>query len=146
MMLREAIEDAIARGEKLRHEIGQEIVNSHLFADLANNPRFVNAVALVIRSKDEVARSLQRRFKETMEMMRIPTREQVRDYEKRVLRLEKELDSVARKMMYRDVSSPIKKTTKKKTVAKASAKKTKAKKSSRTSRPKSRSSKRTKAS
>ena len=123
-MLKEALEDALARGEKLRHDITKEILNSQVFMDLANNPRFVNAVARVIRSKAEVARSLQKRVKETLRIMKIPTREQLRTYERRVSRLERELDSVGRKI---SKAKLVKKTTRKK---KATAKKTVKKKTS----------------
>lgn len=102
-MLREALEDALARGEKLRREITKEILNSQVFSDLANNPRFVKAVARVIRSKDEVGHSMQKRVREMLQVMHIPTREQVRDFERRVARLEKDLDQVSRRLLRRSM-------------------------------------------
>ncbi len=115
-MLKEALEDAIARGDKIRQDITKEILNSQIFADLANNPRFVNAVARVIRSKAEVARSLQKRVKETLQVMKIPTREQIRTYERRVAKLEREIDTVTRRVA-------AKKAAKKKAAKKATKKK-----------------------
>ncbi len=99
VVLREALEDALARGEKLRRDITKEILNSQIFTDLANNPRFVNAVARVIRSREEVGTSVQKRVKEILGAMNILTRQQVKDFEKRVTRLEKNLDSVGRRMI-----------------------------------------------
>ncbi len=121
-MLRETFEDALARGDKLRKDITKEILSASILSDIANNERFVNAVTYVIRSRDNVTRSLQKRFNETMDTMRIATRQQLRTYERRVTRLEKELDAITRKFM-RNGSRPKKvKTTAKKSRVTASAK------------------------
>lgn len=102
-MLKEALEDALVRGEKLRRDITKEILNSQVFSDLANNPSFVKAVERVIRSKDEVGSLMQRRMKEMLEAMRIPTRQQVQGFERRVARLERSLNTVSRKMLKKSV-------------------------------------------
>lgn len=113
-MLREALEEALSRGERLRREITKEI---------ANNPRFVKAVARVIRSKTEVAHSVQNRVKELLANMHIPTRQTVQDFERRVARLERDLNSVGRKLDRQTAKKTIsgKKTTTKPSKADASA-------------------------
>lgn len=137
-MLREALEDALARGEKLRQDITKEILDSQVFTDLANNQHFVNAVARVIRSKVEVARSLQLRIKEILEVMNIPTRHQVRTYEQRVIGLEKTLDSITRNFAKRDAKKTTAKKAKprKKVAAKKAAPKKKEAASKRKAAPK----------
>ncbi len=121
-MLRKVFEEALARGEKISKELSKDILNSKLVADLANSPRFVNAITYVIRSKAELSRAVSERFKGTMEIMNIPTRQQLRSFERRVARLEKELDTIARKHMRGGNSSAAAKTkkpAKKKSVAPA---------------------------
>lgn len=122
-MLREALEEALSRGERLRREITKDILNSQIFSDLANNPRFVKAVARVIRSKTEVAHSVQNRVKELLANMHIPTRQTVQDFERRVARLERDLNSVGRKLDRQTAKKTIsgKKTTAKPSKADASA-------------------------
>jgi len=126
-MLKEALEDAFARGEKLRHDITNEILHSQVFSDLANNPHFVNAVALVIRSKSEVTRTLQKSIKESLKLMKIPTREQVRTYERRISQLEREIQNVMRKLtgkVIRKAKVSAKKSAKKQPAKKKVSKKT----------------------
>ena len=96
-MLKEALEDALARGGQIRDEITKDLLHSQFVADLANNPRFINTVSAVIRSKEEVTRTIQKKVKEIMTVMNIPTRQQLRSYEKRVARLERDLDTITRR-------------------------------------------------
>lgn len=96
-MLKEALEDALARGGQIRNEITKDLLNSQFVADLANNPRFINTVSAVIRSKDEVTRTIQKKVKEIMTVMNIPTRQQLRSYERRVAKLERDLDTITRR-------------------------------------------------
>jgi polyhydroxyalkanoate synthesis regulator phasin len=128
-MLKEALEDALARGEKMRQEITREILNSQVFSDLANNQRFVSAVARVIKSREEVARSLQRRVQEAISSMKIPSRAQVKAYEKRVAHLEKEIDVISRKLLRKSAVNTVRRSGVKVASAKGTQKKAALKKS-----------------
>jgi len=120
-MLKEALEDALARGGQFRQEITKDILSSQFVSELVNNPRFINAVSAVIRSKEEVARTLQKKVKDVMGVMNIPTRQQVRSYERRVARLERELDAVARKLGRKKTAVRKTKTTARKTKTRKTA-------------------------
>jgi polyhydroxyalkanoate synthesis regulator phasin len=117
-MLKEALEDALARGGQIRQEITKDLLSSQFVADLANSPRFINAVSAVIRSKEEVTRTLQKKIKEIMSVMNIPTRQQLRTYEKRVARLERELDAITRRAAKAKASARTTKARKKKATRK----------------------------
>lgn len=102
-MLKEVIEDAIARGEKLKKDIVGQILKSATINDLLNNRRFTETVAKVIQTKDEIARSIHRNvnvaFKEALKTMSIPSKNQITSYEKRIDVLERKIDSMGRNLM-----------------------------------------------
>lgn len=98
-MLKEALEEVLIKGEKLRQEVMEDILDNQVFKDLANNPRFVKAVARVIRSKDEVTRSVANVVKEALTKMNLANREQIKAFDRRVNRLEKDLDVVSRRIL-----------------------------------------------
>jgi uncharacterized protein Yka (UPF0111/DUF47 family) len=102
-MLKEVIEDAIARGEKLKKDIVGQILKSATINDLLNNRRFTETVAKVIQTKDEIARSIHRNvnvaFKEALKTMSIPSKTQITSYEKRIDVLERKIDSMGRNLM-----------------------------------------------
>lgn len=102
-MLKEVIEDAIARGERLKKDIVGQILKSATINDLLSNRRFTETVAKVIQTKDEIARSIHRNvnvaFKEALKTMSIPSKGQITAYERRIEVLEKKIDSMGRNLM-----------------------------------------------
>ncbi len=90
-MIKEVIEDALARGEKLKHDIVGQILKSATLSELINNRRFTETVARVIQTKDEIGRVIQKTVHEALRAMKIPTREQIAGYERRVQMLEKKV-------------------------------------------------------
>lgn len=98
-MLKEVIEDALARGEKLKKDIVRQILSSSTLNELINNHRFADTVARVIQTKDVVARTLRRNTVEALKMMSIPSKNEIRAYEQRVQKLERQIDSLGRQLM-----------------------------------------------
>jgi len=102
-MLKEVIEDAIARGEKLKKDIVGQILKSATINELISNRRFTDTVAKVIQTKDEIARTIHRNvnvaFKEALKTMSIPSKTQISSYERRIEQLEKKIDSMGRDLM-----------------------------------------------
>ena len=119
-MLRQVIDDALSRGEKLKKDIIAEIISSATLRDLVNNKAFISTVAKVIQTKQEVSATLKQSVHEALKVMKIPSREAIQGYERKILSLEKHLDQLDRKLM---VKSAKKKASKKKKTKKKAAKK-----------------------
>lgn len=98
-MLKEVIDDALARGERLKKDIVGQILKSATLNDLINNHRFTQTIARVIQTKDEISRSIQKTVQETLKLMSIPSKNQIASYEKRVHQLEKQIASLGRHVM-----------------------------------------------
>ena len=97
-MIREVIEDAIARGEKIKNDIVGQILKSATFNDLVNNRRFTQTITKVIQTKNEITRTIQRNVQDALRTMSIPSKSDFSSYEKRVDQLEKKLDSLGRSL------------------------------------------------
>lgn len=98
-MLREVIEDALARGERLKKDIVGQILKSATLNELINNRRFAETIAKVIQTKDEISRSIRRNVQDALKVMNIPSKNQIKSYEKKVEELEKKIDTLGRRMM-----------------------------------------------
>lgn len=98
-MLREILEDAICRGEKLKKDIVRQVLSAAALNDLINNKRFAHSIARVIRTKHEISHLLRRNVQDILRMMSIPSREQISAYERRVQRLEGQIDRLGRQLM-----------------------------------------------
>ena len=98
-MLKEVIEDALARGEKLKKDIVGQILKSATLNELVNNKRFAETIARVIQTKDEIANALHRNIQDVLKVMKIPSKHDIAAYERRVQKLERELNSLGRRVM-----------------------------------------------
>ncbi|QQR79466.1 MAG: phasin family protein [Deltaproteobacteria bacterium] len=98
-MLREVIDDALSRGEKLKKDIVGQILKSSTFSELINNRRFTQTVARVIQTKDEISRTIQKSVQDALKLMSIPSKSQLHAYEKRVMHLEKQIADIGRRVM-----------------------------------------------
>ena len=95
-MLKEIIDDALTRGEKLKKDIVGQILKSATLNELVHNRRFAETVAKVIHTRDEIARTLQKNIHDALKAMKIPSRDQLNVYERRVQQLEKRIDTLTR--------------------------------------------------
>ena len=98
-MIREVIDDALARGERLKKDIIAEIVSSATLRDLVNNKAFIDTITKVIHTKHEVSQTLRNNIEEILRIMKIPSRDQIQRYEQKVQQLEKRLDQLTRQMV-----------------------------------------------
>ena len=97
-MLKEVIDDALARGERLKKDIVGQILKSATLNELINNRRFAETVARVIQTKDEITRSIRRNVQDALRAMSIPSKQQIETYEKRVDQLERKIDTLGRNL------------------------------------------------
>jgi len=98
-MLKEVIEDAIARGERLKKDIVGQILKSATINELLHNRKFADTVAKVIQTKDEIARTIHRNVQDVLKTMSIPSKNQISSYERRIDQLERRIDSMGRNLM-----------------------------------------------
>lgn len=104
-MLKEVLEDALERGEKLKRDIVGEVLKSAVFSDLVSSRRFIDAVTKIIHTKDEVGRFIRHNVQDVLKVMSIPSKQDLDSCEKRIHKLERELDHVGRRMMKRGKGS-----------------------------------------
>lgn len=98
-MLREVIDDALARGERLKKDIVEQILKSATLNELINNKRFTESIAKIIQTKDEIGRILRQNVQDALKVMSIPSKQQISTYEKRVEQLERKIDTLGRRLM-----------------------------------------------
>lgn len=98
-MLKEVIEDALAKGERLKTDIVGQILKSATLNELLNNRKFAETIARVIQTKEGVTRTINRNVQEALKAMNIPSRQQISTYEKRIEGLERKIDSLGRSLM-----------------------------------------------
>lgn len=98
-MIREVIEDALARGEKLKKDIVGQILKSATLNELINNRKFTDTIAKVIQTKDEISRTITRNVQDALKAMSIPSKQQITAYEKRVEMLERKIETIGRRAM-----------------------------------------------
>ena len=99
MNFKEFFDEALIKGEHIKDEILSELMKSKLLHEMLQSDHFARAVSTVIRTKDEVARSIQRNVKAVFQMMAVPTKDELAHLEHKLDTLEKSLDRVAKKMI-----------------------------------------------
>jgi len=98
-MLREVIEDALQRGERLKKDIVKQVLSSVVLNDLVTNRHFMETVVKVLQTKEVIGRLLKKNIEEALKMMSVPSREQLESYQKRIARLEERIDHFNREMI-----------------------------------------------
>lgn len=96
-ILREFIDEALSRGETLKEEISAEILKSKVLADLAKSELFAKAVSTVIKTKDEVAKIIKQNVKTVLQIMDVPSRNDLAVLKNKLDRLEKVVDKAGKK-------------------------------------------------
>lgn len=107
-MLKEIIDDALTRGEKLKKDIVGQILKSATLNELVHNKKFAETIAKVIQTKDEITRTIQRNVHETLRAMSIPSRQQLSSYERRIDQLERKINTLGRDAFKKKLKSPSK--------------------------------------
>ncbi len=98
-MFREVVEDAIARGERLKKDIVNQVLSSAALSDLVSSKKFADTVTRVIQTKDIITKVVHRTVVDALRVMRIPSKEQIETYEKRVKKLETQIDRLGRRIL-----------------------------------------------
>lgn len=97
MDFRNFVNQALVKGENLKDEITEEILKSPVFKEFARSDLFERAVSTVVKTKDDVARSIRQNVKTVLKLMDIPSRNDVNSLERKLAHIAKELDRVGRR-------------------------------------------------
>lgn len=97
MNLKLLLEDALAKGENLKDELANELLNSKVLKDFLSSDLFAKAVSTAIKTKDELTRVVRQNVKHAMQVMDIPSRQDLSSLERKLDQLEKVVDRVGKK-------------------------------------------------
>lgn len=99
MNFKEFFDEALIKGEHIKDEILSELMKSKLLNEMIESDHFARAVSTVIRTKDEVAKSIRRNVQAVFQIMAVPTKDDLHRLERKLDTLDKSLDRVAKKVI-----------------------------------------------
>ncbi len=99
MGLRNAMEEAFHRGEKIKNQIISDVMNSQAVNELLQNEIFLRSLTKVINTKYELQKALRNNVKNVLKLFNLPSREEISVMERKLHRLETEIDGIQRKVL-----------------------------------------------
>lgn len=97
MNLKAILDEAKSRGEKLKNEVIAELLKSKTLSEIVSNKHFITALTRVIQTKDEVKKTLNTQIKAILDVMDVPSKEDIMGIAGKLGSLEKIIDKVGRK-------------------------------------------------
>ncbi|MFO1519936.1 MAG: hypothetical protein U1F57_09790 [bacterium] len=97
MSLQVFLEKAFERGEKMKGKVLEDLMNSRLVNQLLKNEKFLNTVVAVLNAKSGIERKVHRKLNFLLKFLEVPTREEIRDMEKKIKQLEHEIETIHRR-------------------------------------------------
>jgi hypothetical protein len=132
MNIKDLLDEVKVRGEKLKDEILDDIVNSKALLQVVSNKNFVTAVSRVIETKDEVKKVIQKQMKNFFQALDVPSKVEFSKIGQKLAAMESSIEKLgiartAARSAGKAKSAPTKKTSSKKvsTVKKRTAAKKK---------------------
>lgn len=118
MNFKDLLDEALARGEKLKDEILEELVKSKTLNRLVSNPNFASAVGRVIETTDEVKKVIQKQVKGLFQVMNVPSRQDLARVGHKISEMERSIERMgSKKIPVKRLSKPTRKKTAKKPAA-----------------------------
>lgn len=99
MNIRSAMEEAFQRGEKFKEQVLTDMMNSGAVNQLLQNELFIKSLSKVLNTKYEIKRALKTNFKSMLKAFNVPSRDEINSMERKIHRLENEIDSIHRKIL-----------------------------------------------
>ncbi len=99
MNIRNAMEEAFQKGEKLKEQIIQEVMGSHTVNDLMQNEYFLKSLSVLLNTKYELKKALRSNLRNVLRLFNLPSRDEIHSMERKIHRLENEMDGINRKVM-----------------------------------------------
>ncbi len=99
MGIRTAMEEAFQRGEKIKNQIIHDVMNSQAVGDLLQNEIFLKSLSRVMNTKYELQRAFRSNLKSVLKVFNVPSRDEINSMERKIHRLESEIDGIHRRVM-----------------------------------------------
>jgi len=99
MSLRAAMEEAFHRGEKFKDQFLTDVMNSQAVNGLLQNEVFLKSLTKVLNTKYEIERALKTNMRHMLKAFNVPSRDEVHSMERKIHRLENEIDGIHRKIL-----------------------------------------------
>jgi len=99
MNIRSAMEEAFQRGEKFKEQFLTEMMNSPTVNQLLQNELFLKSLTKVLNTKYELKRAFKTNFKNMLRVFNVPSRDEINSMERKIHRLENEIDGIHRKIL-----------------------------------------------
>jgi len=99
MSIRTAMEEAFHKGEKIKDQLLADVMGSQAVNDLLQNELFLRSLTKVINTKYELQKALKNNVKNVLKLFNLPSREEISMMERKLNRLENEIDGIQRKVL-----------------------------------------------
>ncbi|KAB2838591.1 hypothetical protein F9K50_09010 [bacterium] len=99
MSIRTTMEEAFHRGEKIKAQILEDVMNSQAMGELLQNEYFLKSLSALMNTKYELKKALRSNLKSVLRIFDLPTRDEINTMERKLSRLETEIDGIHRKVM-----------------------------------------------
>lgn len=99
MNIRNAMEEAFQKGEKFKEQIIQDVMSSTAVNELMQNEYFLKSLSALMNTKYELKKAIRSNLKNVLRMFNLPSRDEIHSMERKIHRLESEMDGINRKVM-----------------------------------------------
>ena len=99
MGIRTAMEEAFHRGEKIKDQLIADVMNSQAVNELLQNDIFLKSLTRMINTKYELQKAFRSNVKNVLKLLNLPSRDEISVMERKLNRLESEIDGIQRKVM-----------------------------------------------
>lgn len=97
MNIRQILEEALQKGEKIKQDVTAEILKNRLVHDLVSSDLVSMALSAVSSTRDGVTRVIRDNAKSVLRIMDLPSRNDLSSLQKKLDHLEKVVDRVGKK-------------------------------------------------
>lgn len=105
MSLRSAMEEAFHRGEKIKDQFLNDMMNSPTVNHFLQNELFLKSLTKLLNTKYELKRAFKTNFRTMLQVFNVPTRDEINSMERKIHRIENEIDGIHRKILTARLSS-----------------------------------------
>lgn len=105
MDLRRFLNSAMERGEQIRNKFVEDLFQSRFVNQLMKNEKFLNGMVTILNAKTGVEKSLQGKLNHVLKMFEVPTRDEVKAMERKIHKLENEIESLQRSVLSQKLKS-----------------------------------------
>ena len=99
MGIRTAMEEAFHRGEKIKDQLIADVMNSQAVNELLQNDLFLKSLTRMINTKYELQKAFRSNLRNVLKLLNLPSRDEINVMERKLNRLESEIDGIQRKVM-----------------------------------------------